>query len=414
VQKSSPANAVYIQWLNEILLSLNLALAFFYALATHSFVVAGYSNGTSNAYSVLYGFFRAAVRINTFLHYHPATSEKYIRWPDAGGRLGVELAFVLTALCIGGVFLAIVQSVRGSRFYNEVQCPVGGLVYFLAFPITYVLLFGGRGTLAMQSTWSVALPELLCASLLLIVFLLRPFSVWVMGVMMLLHYCLWALVYLRNGSGETIYGKIPPPILLLLIPSGGVVWLFYCQILRRDPSMKSLERPRKEWLLAGLAVSLVGLGALWLPGGGYSLVHAKNRDSLTIEMWHSNCQTGCPVYTITIYGNGRVEYVGEQFVRFKGTQTAFLNENQIHTILEGFDRAHFFSLEDQAFTWGYHTSRVTVRISVDGKNKEVSSDSYHTGAKSGSQAKFVDAAATVDRIIGTDRWVKCGDSRCKP
>jgi hypothetical protein len=143
-----------------------------------------------------------------------------------------------------------------------------------------------------------------------------------------------------------------------------------------------------------VAVSVAGLGALWLPGRGYSLVHAKNRDSLTIERWHSNCQIGCPVYKITVHGNGAVEYVGEQFVKVRGAQASSLNEEQIESVLVDFDRADFFSLEDQAFAWGYHTARVNVPIAVDGKTKEVSSDMYHIGAKSGLQSKFVEAVLT--------------------
>jgi hypothetical protein len=123
---------------------------------------------------------------------------------------------------------------------------------------------------------------------------------------------------------------------------------------------------------------------------------------------------GCPVYKITVHGNGEVEYVGEYFVKVRGAQASSLNEEQIQAALVGFDRADFFSLEDQAFAWGYHAARVRVRITVDGKTKEVSSDTYHIGAKSGLQAKFVDAAANLDSIIGTDRWVKCGEARCQP
>jgi len=167
-------------------------------------------------------------------------------------------------------------------------------------------------------------------------------------------------------------------------------------------------------LLAAVAVSMAGLGALRLPGSVYSLVRTKNRDSLTIETWHSNCQIGCPVYKITVHGNGAVEYVGEQFVKVRGSQASSLNEKQMQAVLAGFDRADFFSLEDQAFAWGYHSARVSVRITVDGKTKEVRGDTYDIGAKSGLQAKFVAAVANLDRIIGTDRWVKCGEVRCQP
>jgi hypothetical protein len=154
-----------------------------------------------------------------------------------------------------------------------------------------------------------------------------------MGIVLLLHHSLWALVYQGSGTGDTLYGPIPPRLLLLLIPIGG-------------PSGCNSKQ-----LLAAVAVSVAGLGELWLPGRGYSLVHAKNRDSLTIEMWHSKCQIGCPVYKITAHGNGAVEYVGEQFVKVRGAQASSLNEEQMESILVDFDRAEFFSLEDQAFAW---------------------------------------------------------------
>ena len=402
------------QLFSEMLLSLNLALVLFYYYLVRSFIEASYSRDTSDAYSFLYFFFRAAVRLNRILHYQPSGYEKYVRWPNAGGRLGVELAFALSTIFLGVLFLTVLRFARHSRNYNNVLRSFGGLVFVLAFPLTYALLLGGGGNRTLSSTFSVAIPELLCAAVVCLIYLLRPFSTWGMGIVLLLHYCLWAWVYQRSGASDTLYGPIPPRFLLLLIPIGGAAWLYYCQVSRRDSSIEpSTELVSKELLIA-VAVSVAGLGALWLPSSGYSLVHAKNHDSLTIEMWRSNCQIGCPVYKITVHGNGAVEYVGERFVKIRGAQVSSVNEQQMQAVLGGFDRADFFGLEDQAFAWGYHTGRVTVRIAVDGRTKEVSSDMSHIGAKSGLQAKFVEAAANLDKIIGTDQWVKCGEARCLP
>jgi hypothetical protein len=77
-----------------------------------------------------------------------------------------------------------------------------------------------------------------------------------------------------------------------------------------------------------------------------------------------------------------------------------------------FDQADFFNLEDRAFAWGFHTSRVGVRIAIDGKSKEVWSDAYHIGSKSGLQARFVEATVAIDKAVGTDQWVKCDEGRC--
>lgn len=414
MQKNASLKPAQLQLLSEVLLSLNLALVLFYYYLVHSFIEASYSKGTSDAYAFLYYFFRAAVRLNRLLHYQPSGHEKYVRWPNAGGRLGAELAFALTTVFLGVLFLTVLRLARNSRNYNNALRAFGGLVFLLAFPLTYVLLFDRSDNRTLASALSVAIPELLFAAVLYLIYLLRPFSTWGMGILLLLHYGLWALVYQGSGTGDTLYGPIPPRLLLLLIPIGGAVWLYYGEVSRRDSSIKLSEKVWSKQLLAAMVVSVAGLGALWLPGRGYSLVHAKNRDSLAIEMWHSNCQIGCPVYKITVHGNGAVEYVGEQFVKVRGAQASSLNEEQMQAVLVGFDRADFFSLEDQAFAWSYHAARVNVRIAVDGKTKEVSSDMYHIGAKSGLQAEFVEAAANLDGVIGTDRWVKCGEARCLP
>jgi uncharacterized protein DUF6438 len=413
VQRNAPVKPTQLQFLSEVLLSLNLTLVLFYYFLVRSFIEA-YTKDRSDAYSLLYCFFRAAVRLNRILHYQPSGYEKYVRWPNAGGRLGVELAFALTTVFLGVLFLTVLRLARKSLKYNSALRSFGGPIFLLAFPLTYLLQFDRSDIRTFASAFSVAIPELVCAAVLCLIYLLRPFAAWGMGIVLLLHYCLWALVYQRSGAGDTLYGPIPPRLLLLVIPIGGVVWLYYCQVLRRD---SSIELPEKLWsrqLLAAVAVSMVGLGTLWLPGPGYSLAHAKNRDSAAIEMWRSNCQIGCPEYKITVHGNGAVEYVGERFVKVRGAQSSSLNEEQMQVVLAGFDRADFFRLEDQAFAWGYHSPRVSVRITVDGKTKSVSSDAYHTGAKSGLQASFVEAAANLDRIIGTDRWIKCGEERCQP
>jgi hypothetical protein len=414
VQKTASLKPTQLQLLCEVLLSLNLALVLFYYYLVHSFKEASYSKDTSDAYTFLYYFFRAAVRLNRLLHYQPSGYEKYVRWPNAGGRLGVEFAFALTTVFLGVLFLTVLRLARNFRNYNKVLRSLGGLVFLFAFPLTYVVLSNRSYNRTLASAFSVTIPELLCAAVLFLIYLLRPFSAWGMGIVLLLHYCLWALVYQGSGPDDTLYGPIPPRLLLLLIPIGGAVWLYYCQVSRRDSKTQLSEELWSKQLLVAVAMSVAGLGALWLPGRGYSLAHAKNRDSLTIEMSRSTCQMGCPVYKITVHGNGEVEYAGEQFVKVRGAQASSLNEEQMQAALVGFDRADFFSLEDQAFAWGYHSAGVSVRITVDGKTKEVSSDTYHIGAKSGLQAKFVDATANLDRIIGTDRWIKCDEARCQP
>ena len=254
MQKSVSLKPAQLRLLCEVLLSLNLALVLFYYYLLHSFIEASYSKSTSDA-DVLYYFFRSAVRLNRLLHYQPSGYEKYVRWPNAGGRLGVELAFVLTIVFLGVLFLTVLRLGRSSRKYNNVLRSFGGLVFPLAFPFAHAVLLDRIDNLTLASGFSLAIPELLCAAVLCLIYVLRPFSAWGMGILLLLHYCLWALVYQRSGAGDTLYGPIPPRILLLLIPIGGAVWLYYCQVSRRDSSDELSEKPWSKRLLAAVIVS---------------------------------------------------------------------------------------------------------------------------------------------------------------
>ena len=102
----------------------------------------------------------------------------------------------------------------------------------------------------------------------------------------------------------------------------------------------------------------------------------------------------------------------DHFVRDRGPEHVVISKDKIHTLIVDFDQADFFNLEDRAFAWGFHTSGVGVKITIDGKTKEVWSDAYHIGSKSGLQARFVEAADAIDKAVGTDQWVKCDEGRC--
>lgn len=114
------------------------------------------------------------------------------------------------------------------------------------------------------------------------------------------------------------------------------------------------------------------------------------------------------MYTITIRGNGLVEYLGERNVRVLGPQTGTVSREQIMHVLQTLDRAHFLALEDRAFSWCFDTGSVAVSVSEDGKTKRVVSDDWCSGAESGMQSNFVKSTAEIDAVVGSDRWVKCG------
>jgi hypothetical protein len=291
---------------------------------------------------------------------------------------------------------------------------IAGFLALLALPGVYLSIFHGYWKQpTMSPIWAIAAPEFICVGFLFLLYRRRPLSPWAIGFLILLHYCSWLPILWRDANTITpLYEVYSPRVFLLIYVVYSVAWLLYLKSSPQIATPMEGSESSSKWVLVSSAFALAALGALWLPGKGYVLVHAKDPESLNIEMWRTDCQIRCPVYKVTIRGNGTVDYVGEHFVRDRGPEQVVISKDKIHTLLVDFDQADFFNLEDRAFAWGFHTSRVGVNITIDGKTKEVWSDAYHIGSKSGLQAGFVEAAAAIDKAVGTDQWVKCDEGRC--
>jgi hypothetical protein len=122
-------------------------------------------------------------------------------------------------------------------------------------------------------------------------------------------------------------------------------------------------------------------------------------------MSRGSCFGSCPVYTVTIHGNGTAEYSGEQGVNIKGNRSTAINSSQIKQLLSQLDHINFFSLEDTAFEKCNDTPSVAVSVSLDGRSKRVISDAYCVGAPLGPQAQLVSLTRQIDKAIGSEAWV---------
>jgi hypothetical protein len=411
--RTSSLNNDHLRASYEILLSLNLAFAFSYGIAMYNLTQVAYSKGTSDGYAFVYCFLRGAVRINNLLHLS-SSNPVYGRLPNPGSQVGVDLAFAISTIALTVILLLFLGFLLRARSLAVFANAIAGFLALSALPGVYLCIFHADWKQpTMSPIWAIAVPEFSCIGFLFLLYRWRPLSAWTIGFLILLHYCFWLPILWRDANAITpLYEVYSPRVFLLIYVVYGAAWLLY---LKSSPQIATpMERSngRGKWMLASSALALGVLAALWLPGKGYVLVHARDPESLNIEMWRTDCQIRCPVYKVTIQGNGTIDYVGDHFVRDRGPKQVVFSKDQIHSLLVDFDHADFFNLEDRAFAWGFHTSRVGVRIAIDGKTKEVWSDTYHIGSKSGLQARFVEATVAIDKAVGTGQWVKCDEGRC--
>jgi len=390
---------------------LNLAFAFSYGITMYNLTQVAYSKGTTDGYAFVYYFLRSAVRINNLLHLR-TSNPVYGRLPNPGSQVGVDFAFAISTIGLSLILLLFLRFLLRARSLAVFANAIASFLALLALSGVYLSIFHRDWK---QPTMSPIMGHC-CSGVSLQLFLLyrwRPLSAWAIGFLILLHYCFWLPILWRSANAITpLYEVYSPRVFLLICVVYGAAWLLYLKSSPRIATPMERSNGSSKWMLFSSALALGALAALWLPGKPYVLVHAKDPESLNIEMWRTDCQIRCPVYKVTIQGNGTVDYVGDHFVRDRGPKQVVITKDQIHSLLVDFDQADFFNLEDRAFAWGFHTSRVVVRIAIDGKSKEVWSDAYHIGSKSGLQARFVEATVAIDKAVGTDQWVKCDEGRC--
>jgi hypothetical protein len=410
--------------LQEMVFSLNLVSAFAYAALVYVFANARLEIPNND---VAYYFLRAGFRITDLLRLSPvnAVTTEAVARQHLGRALqvGEELTILITVLGVSLIVFLIVRF-TATPAYRVILTHVSLWTALFAAPACFLWalrLSWQRGSEVVPSDapdwfWQAPLVaifvgEILCVGVLLLISRSRSISIWTMGVLMFFHFVFWVPV-LWAGLTPFIYRLLTPYLLLMAFPLSGTIWLSCFKRLRSDVS--GIQHPRRasKWTLAGSAALLALVVYLWSPNKTHTLTNPANLNSVTVSISRGPCHGGCPSYRVVIHGTGQVEYVGFRLVKIREPQKAVVSSEDVSKILAELDRTQFFTIEDRAFSWCFDTPSVAVSWSVDGGSKTVVSDSYCTGSKSGVQARFVQAAAEIEHIVDSERWVKC-EGRCR-
>ena len=127
----------------------------------------------------------------------------------------------------------------------------------------------------------------------------------------------------------------------------------------------------------------------------------RDMKEVVITLERTACFGICPVYRLTIYGDGRVVYEGIRCVRIEGTRTATISENKIDELITEFRKIDFFSLKDS-----YEEHNATdmpsafTSLIINGETKTIRH--YH-GDFSAPQ-RLTELENKIDQIVSSDQW----------
>jgi hypothetical protein len=161
--------------------------------------------------------------------------------------------------------------------------------------------------------------------------------------------------------------------------------------------------------------------ALALVTNVFSQQSRPHMDLLEIRMQRTACYGECPVYTLTLDANGRIQFDGTEYVETKGVVESAITAEKRKLLIAEINRADFFALKDSYTgksgncpTTATDMPSVTLRIRLNGKDKTIE---HYLGCFDavdikGSLPIFPDKLVRledkIDDIIGTDKWIKKG------
>lgn len=122
---------------------------------------------------------------------------------------------------------------------------------------------------------------------------------------------------------------------------------------------------------------------------------------ITITLERTRCFGACPVYTVTLYGDGRVEYNGIDFVDVAGMQTDFAGAEAVAMLADEMVAAGYFEWDD-AYTRRYVTDLPTVitSLTIDGETKRI--ERYEGDDRA--PAALVALEIQIDRLANSVQW----------
>jgi len=128
-----------------------------------------------------------------------------------------------------------------------------------------------------------------------------------------------------------------------------------------------------------------------------------NWNSVKIEFSRTGYLGTCPAYRVEIHGDGTVLYDGGFFVAVTGHHRSSAPHEAVEQLLDAFQTAHYMTLKDR-YTWNV-TDQPTfkVRLSADGRSKEIVD---YGGERVGMPKSVSVLEEAIDRLSDSARWTK--------
>lgn len=120
---------------------------------------------------------------------------------------------------------------------------------------------------------------------------------------------------------------------------------------------------------------------------------------VVITLERTGCYGTCPVYKLSISGDGEVIYEGTGFVNITGTQTSQISQDEIKELVDEFYNVNYFTLKDKYDAPIKDVPTTITSITIEGKTKKVVN--YY-----GAPKKLDELENKIDEITNSKQWIE--------
>jgi hypothetical protein len=139
---------------------------------------------------------------------------------------------------------------------------------------------------------------------------------------------------------------------------------------------------------------------------------ATRADSAVLAtLERTQCLGHCPVYKVTVYSDGRVEWNGVVCVKVEGQKSAMLTAAELHSLREAFAAASYFKLDD-SYTCLMTDAPLVVTSFRDGRRTKTIV--HNKECPSMRMDALTELESTFERIVKSERWLGAEEERLTP
>jgi len=122
---------------------------------------------------------------------------------------------------------------------------------------------------------------------------------------------------------------------------------------------------------------------------------------IVITLVRTACFGTCPDYQVAIYGDGTVYWNGEFEVKFDGKTTGKISIFQVYELINAFEKAKFFSMQDYDSVYVTDHPWAVTSITLNGKSKTIS----HYYGDRNAPLELYELECKIDEAANTNQWI---------